>query len=112
VKKALEGAGAVKALRSWVVARKQLLLAMDGAAMFVRSLTGLWFAIRMNSPKMAFGAVACDQPGKSRWSSASGVPGLFRPRSFSTSALSCSLLYNDIDITFRVFFSTRRRVSS
>jgi hypothetical protein len=41
----------VKALRSWVVARKQLLLAMDGAAMFVRSLTGLWFAIRMNGPK-------------------------------------------------------------
>jgi hypothetical protein len=51
VKKALVGAGALKTRVSWVVARKQLLLAIDGAAMFVRSLTGLWFAIRMNGPK-------------------------------------------------------------
>jgi hypothetical protein len=56
----------VKARESWKAARKQLLRAIEGAAMLVRSLAGLWFAIRMNGPKMAFVAVACDQLGKSR----------------------------------------------
>lgn len=99
VEKALEGAGAVKARESWRVARKQLLRAMEGAAMFVRSLAGLWFAIRMNGPKMAFVAMACDQPWEVQ--TVVGVGGALRPlpllpnsESLSTSAMSYSLLVN------------------
>jgi hypothetical protein len=98
----LEGAGAVKARESWRVARKQLLRAMEGAAMFVRSLAGLWFAIRMSGPKMAFVAVACDQPCKSRRSKAA-IGGALRASSAAAELQSllhlchvvpCSLLVN------------------
>ena len=60
----MEGVGAVKARESWEAARKQLLRAIEGAAMIVRSPAGSWFAIRMKGSKMAFvggvATVACD----------------------------------------------------
>jgi hypothetical protein len=90
--------------------------------MFVRSLTSLWFAIRMNGPKMAFVAVACDHSWKSR--RVVGVGGALRPlplpnsESFSTSTCThpCPVVFytttSIYHITIRVFFSIRRRVSS